>query len=291
MAASSGTSRPVSSSSPTRTSSATASTRPDPQSPRGSTSPMTPSVTGGSSPSAWASSLMTSIGSVGRAHAAADRATLEGRSRRGRGGQDGLAVAQHDLAVGADVDEEPGALVAVHAGGQHPGDDVAADVGPERGEEVGASTRVERQTDLGGEHRRWLRGRHDEGRHARAARGRCRGPGRSWWRCRRSRPRRPGRGRSRPRGRPAPRGRTGSAPARAWRRPRASPSIMVALMRVITSPPKGCCVLSIEVDRERGAGADVEQGADHGRGAEVEGDGVARRRGVAWLDVDRGPRR
>ena len=38
--------------------------------------------------------------------------------------------------------------------------------------------------------------------------------------------------------------------------------------------------------RDRRAGGDVEQGGDHGGGAEVEGDGVLRLRGVARLDVD-----
>ena len=35
-------------------------------------------------------------------------------------------------------------------------------------------------------------------------------------------------------------------PAACWRRPSASGSIIVALIRVMTSPPKGCCALSIE---------------------------------------------
>ena len=54
-----------------------------------------------------------------------------------------VAVAEHDLAVGADVDEEPGPLVAVHAGGEHARDDVAADVRAEGREEDGAGPRVQ----------------------------------------------------------------------------------------------------------------------------------------------------
>ena len=56
----------------------------------------------------------------------------------------------------------------------------------------------------------------------------------------------------------------------------------------MTSPPKGCWALSVEATASGRAGADVEQRADHRRGAEVEGDGVARGRGVAGLDVDEG---
>ena len=70
------------------------------------------------------------------------------------GGQDPVAVAEHDLAVGADVDEQPGPLVAVHAGRQHAGDDVAADVGAERGEQHGPGPRVQREPEVGGEHGR-----------------------------------------------------------------------------------------------------------------------------------------
>ena len=68
------------------------------------------------------------------------------------GGQDAVAVAEHDLAVGADVDEQPDALVAVHAGREHAGDDVAADVGAERREERGPRARVQREPEVGGEH-------------------------------------------------------------------------------------------------------------------------------------------
>ena len=61
-----------------------------------------------------------------------------GRLERGaggrRGGQHPFARAERDLAVGADVDEQPQPPVAGQAGGQHPGDDVAADVRAQRGE-------------------------------------------------------------------------------------------------------------------------------------------------------------
>ena len=68
--------------------------------------------------------------------------------------EDPLAVAEDDLAVGADVDEQPQPLVAVHAGGQHAGDDVAADVGAERREDERPRPRVHVEAELGGEQRR-----------------------------------------------------------------------------------------------------------------------------------------
>ena len=158
-ACSSGTNRPVASSRPTLTSSATASTSPEPHRPFGSTSPITPSST--SSP------IRIDLDRPVRGpHPAPDRAALEGRPGRRRGDDDPVAVAHDDLAVGADVDEEPGPLVAVHPGRQHAGDDVAADVGTERGEEERAGARVEVEPDLGGQHHRWLRGGHHERRDA-----------------------------------------------------------------------------------------------------------------------------
>ena len=105
-------------------------------------------------------------GAVGGAHAAADGASLEGRPCGRCRGEDRVAVAEHDLAVGADVDEQPGALVAVHAGGEHARDDVAAHIGAERGEHHGAGARVEVQPDVLGEYDGWLRAGHHERRHA-----------------------------------------------------------------------------------------------------------------------------
>ena len=70
-----------------------------------------------------------------RAHAAADRRGLKRRARGSGGRHEALAIAQHDLAVGADIDEESQTLVAIHPGSQHPGDDVAADVGAQVREE------------------------------------------------------------------------------------------------------------------------------------------------------------
>ena len=79
-------------------------------------------------------------GAGGRAHAAPDRRGLEGGPRGSRGGQQSLAVAKDDLAVGADVDEQPESLVPVHPGGEDAGDDVATDVRAEGREHRRAGT-------------------------------------------------------------------------------------------------------------------------------------------------------
>ena len=145
---SSGTKRPEASSSPTLTSSATASTRPEPH------RPARLDVADHAELDVVVADLDDLDRAVGGPHAAADRAALERRAGRRRGREDPVAVAEHDLAVGADVDEQPGALVAVHAGGEHAGDDVAADVRAERGEERGPGPRVQREAEVGGEHGR-----------------------------------------------------------------------------------------------------------------------------------------
>ena len=62
-----------------------------------------------------------------------------------------VAVAEHDLAVRADVEEQADPRVAVHARGEEPGDDVAADVGAEGGEDDRAGPLVHVHADLGGE--------------------------------------------------------------------------------------------------------------------------------------------
>ena len=145
---------------PTRTSSATASTSPEPHRP---------------DRIHVADHLQVHAGLVdrddldgpgSRAHPAADRRRLEGRAgRRGRR-HEPLAVAEDDLAVGPDVDEQPQPLVAVHAGGQRAGDDVAADVRAEGREAEGARPRVQVEPELAREQGRVGLGRQDERRHA-----------------------------------------------------------------------------------------------------------------------------
>jgi hypothetical protein len=64
------------------------------------------------------------------------------------------ARAERDLAVRADVDEEPHAPVERQAGREHARDDVAADVRAERGEEHGRRARVHAHAEVGGRRRR-----------------------------------------------------------------------------------------------------------------------------------------
>ena len=105
-------------------------------------------------------------GAVGRAHAALDRPALEGRTGGCGGRQDALAVAEHDLAVGADVDEETKPLVPVHPRGQHPGHDVAADVRAECGQQHRAGPRMHGDAEVAGQQLGEDGGRHHERRDA-----------------------------------------------------------------------------------------------------------------------------
>ena len=100
---------------------------------------------------------------LGSAHPAPDGRALECWPGGRCGGQQPVPVAEHDLAVGADVDEQPGPGVPVHARGEQPGCDVAAHVGAERGEHERPRPRMNRDCQVGGEHFRQLPGRHDEG--------------------------------------------------------------------------------------------------------------------------------
>ena len=58
-------------------------------------------------------------------------------------------VADRDLAVGADVDKEAQATIAVEAAGEDAGGDVATDVGAERREDVGGCVRVDLDAEIG----------------------------------------------------------------------------------------------------------------------------------------------
>ena len=151
--------RPEWSSRPACTISATQSTRPEPQIPTGFVSPITCSS---SSPSRDLHALDRALGG---AHAAADLGRLEGRAGGRRGGQHALVGAERDLAVGADVDEQPHALVAREAGGQHAGHDVAADVGAERREDDGRRARVDGDAEVARQRRRQVVRGDDERRH------------------------------------------------------------------------------------------------------------------------------
>ena len=84
------------------------------------------------------------------AHAVADGRGLEGGPGWCSRGHEALAVADHDLAVGADVDEQAQSLVTVHPGRQGARDDVAADVGAEGGEDDRTRMRVQCHTEVDG---------------------------------------------------------------------------------------------------------------------------------------------
>ena len=103
---------------------------------------------------------------VGGPHAAADLRRLEGRPGGCGGGEQPLGVAERDLTVRADVDEQAQPLVAGHAGGQQARDDVAADVRAECREDVRVRPRVHGDAEVGRPHERVARGGHDERSHA-----------------------------------------------------------------------------------------------------------------------------
>ena len=239
-AASSGTKRPDASSRPTLTSSATASTRPEPHRPMGV------DVADDAELDVVAE-LDDLDRAVGRAHAAADRAALERRAGRGRGGQDPVAVAEHDLAVGADVDEQP--QCACRGPCRSPGCRRRCRRRRRR-RARGRSSRARRgcsvQAELGRRARPAARGRHDERRDAQRLGVDAAAPARSSWRCRRARPRRPRPGRRRPRRRPRRRARRASRARRVASRPervrvhhgRADPGDDVAAERLLLVQPR-----------------------------------------------------
>ena len=226
-------------------------------------------------------------GAVRRTHAAPDRAALEGRPGGRCGGDDGVPVAEHDLAVGADVDEQPRALVAVHAGREHPRHDVATDVGTERREDCGAGTWVQVQPQVLGQDAGWVGGGHHEGRDAQRL------------------------------GIDAQRERRHRGVARERHlvdMRRIDLALDADLLRQLVEGLAGQCLQAPECigvhhrgadpgdhvaaeglllvqsrgDGHRGAEREVEQrGHDRG-GAEVEGDRVAHFAGVARLDIDQG---
>ncbi len=87
-------------------------------------------------------------GAGARPHAVLDAATLEGGAGRAGAGDQPVLVAQHDLAVGADVDEEREAVGGVEPGADHPGRDVAADVAAHRRHELHSRLGVHAEADL-----------------------------------------------------------------------------------------------------------------------------------------------
>ena len=261
---------------PCRTSSETASTRPEPHSPRGldvaDHAELDRRLAAGS---ILTTSIAPSAARMPQRIAPPSNAGPAGAAVETMR----VAVADHDLAVGADVDEQPGALVAVHAGGEHARPRCRrrrTRRGPGRAPPGPAGAAV-RPISVG-EHGRRQRRRTSRTARRRAARGRCRGAAPSSSRCRRSPPRRRRPGRPRPPGRPARR-----APRGCARGGGLQPAERVGVHHRGADPgdhvaAEGLLLVEHRGDRDRGAGGDVEQGGDHGRGAEVEGDRVRRAR-------------
>src|SRR6266550_2159651 len=81
-------------------------------------------------------------GTVGRAHAASDLAAFERGAGRRRGAEDALERAEHDLAVGPDIDEDAELVLAGETGGHDARDDVRADVGPDHRQRLDVATGV-----------------------------------------------------------------------------------------------------------------------------------------------------
>ena len=91
-------------------------------------------------------------GAGARPHAVPHAAALEGGAGRAGAGDQPVLGAQHDLAVGADVDEQREPVGGVEPGADHAGGDVAADVAAHRRHDVHARLRVRAQAELvGGE--------------------------------------------------------------------------------------------------------------------------------------------
>ena len=74
---------------------------------------------------------------------------LEGGAGRRGAGEDAVAVAEQDLGVGADVDDEHQLVGLVRGLGEGDGGGVGADVAGDAGQDVDAGVRVQAELDLG----------------------------------------------------------------------------------------------------------------------------------------------
>ena len=81
--------------------------------------------------------------------AAADLRALEGRARRARGGEEPIAVAEHDLGVRADVDDQVDLVAQVRPLGEDHARGVGADVARDAGQHVGAGAGMDGEAELG----------------------------------------------------------------------------------------------------------------------------------------------
>src|SRR6185437_13320159 len=96
--------------------------------------------------------------------ATADLCTLERRAGRARAGEQALPVAQHDLGVGADIDEQRNFLAKVGPLGQYHTGCVSSDMAGYAGQRVRPRTAVQVQADLRGPKLQGFVGREREGR-------------------------------------------------------------------------------------------------------------------------------
>ncbi len=103
--------------------------------------------------------------------AAADLGALESRTGRTGAGEQAFAVAQHDLGIGADVDQQRDRIGQVGPLGQHHARRIGADVPGDARQHVDAGIAVNRQVQLDGPQRDGLVGRQRERRAAELDRG------------------------------------------------------------------------------------------------------------------------
>ena len=109
--------------------------------------------------------------------AAGNLGALEGRAGRRGGGDEALPVAEHDLGVGADIDQERDLLAAVRAFGERRAGGVGADMAGDAGKRVDARALVHRQADVARRGNGALPRRRARRARRRARSGRCRGRG------------------------------------------------------------------------------------------------------------------
>ena len=83
-----------------------------------------------------------------RALAAGNLRPLEGGARRRRGGEQPLAVAEHDFRIGADVDQEAQFVAEIGRLGQHDARGVGADMAGDAGKRIEISARRDVEADV-----------------------------------------------------------------------------------------------------------------------------------------------
>ncbi len=80
--------------------------------------------------------------------AGGDFGALEGRAGGRGGGDDALPVAQHDLGIGADIDQQHHLVLPVRAFGQRRAGGIGADMAGDAGQHVDARAAIDVEVDL-----------------------------------------------------------------------------------------------------------------------------------------------